>query len=427
MGNLKYLQKNINDALAYYERAENIEPENPTVLLAIARSNHELENYGTVKESYALLKEIDPELADNFAYLELRGDESGSASNTARADGGCSMGRKLIIGLIAVITIFGVFASCSDTLMDEVKEKISQDLQAAAAPVYYSVTYHGNGNSEGSAPTDGNNYEEGQSVTVKSQGTLSLSGATFAGWNTAENGSGTNYIVDSTFLMPASNIDLYAQWNSIPIVDVVFQSAAQSGGSSGISDSTGLNLTFDYDPTTLTAENITVTGATKGALTGSGNIKNIGISNITVANGETVSVDITSPAGYSLSGSPKTAVIYRGPTAVTLESAVQTGGSSGTADSTGLILSFSLDPTTLTADNITVTGAAKGALSGSGTTRSLGISDITLGNGEECTVAITSPVGYSINGSPKTAIVYRENTLSNFNTCSSDRRHIRIC
>ena len=56
------------------------------------------------------------------------------------------------------------------------------------------------------------------------------------------------------------------------------------------------------------------------------------------------------------------------PTAVTFESAVQTGGTSGTADSTGLTLTFSVDPTTLTADNITVTGATKGALSGSGTT-----------------------------------------------------------
>ncbi|NLK96474.1 MAG: hypothetical protein GX272_00120, partial [Epulopiscium sp.] len=38
------------------------------------------------------------------------------------------------------------------------------------------------------------------------------------------------------------------------------------------------------------------------------------------------------------------------PTAVTFESAVQTGGTSGTADSTGLTLTFSVDPTTLTAD-----------------------------------------------------------------------------
>lgn len=55
--------------------------------------------------------------------------------------------------------------------------------------------------------------------------------------------------------------------------------------------------------------------------------------------------------------------------AVTFESAVQTGGSSDTADSTGLTLTFDIDPTTLAAGDITVTGATKGALSSTGTTR----------------------------------------------------------
>lgn len=94
-------------------------------------------------------------------------------------------------------------------------------------------------------------------------------------------------------------------------IDVVFQSVAQVGGVNGTADSTSLTLTFDVDPATLTAENITVTGATKGALTGSGTTRSLTISNITVANGETVSVTITSPTGYSITGSPQTAVVYR--------------------------------------------------------------------------------------------------------------------
>lgn len=95
------------------------------------------------------------------------------------------------------------------------------------------------------------------------------------------------------------------------------------------------------------------------------------------------------------------------PTAVTFESAVQTGGTSDTADSTGLTLTFSVDPTTLTADNITVTGATKGTLSGTGTTRTLAISDITVANGETVSVAIASPSGFTISGSPQMAVVYR--------------------
>jgi len=95
------------------------------------------------------------------------------------------------------------------------------------------------------------------------------------------------------------------------------------------------------------------------------------------------------------------------PIAVTFESAVQTGGTSGTADSTGLALTFSIDPTSLAASDITVTGAIKGTLSGSGATRTLAISGITVSNGETVSVAITSPSWYAISGLPQTAVVYR--------------------
>ena len=188
---------------------------------------------------------------------------------------------------------------------------------------------------------------------------------------------------------------------------VTFESAVAADGADGTENTTELTLTFSVDPTTLTADNITVTGATKGVLSDSGATRTLAISDITVANGETVSVAIASPSGFTISGSPKTAVVYRAPTAVTFESAVQTGGTSGIVDSTGLTLTFSVDPTSLTADNITVTGATKGALSVSGTTRTLGISNITVGNGETVSVAIASASGFTISGSPKTAVVYR--------------------
>ena len=189
-----------------------------------------------------------------------------------------------------------------------------------------------------------------------------------------------------------------------------FQSAVQTGGTSGTATSTGLTLSFDVDPTTaLTIDNITVDGATKGTLSGSGLTRLLTISNITASNGETVSVAIASPTGFTISGSPQTATVYKDTrTAVTFISAVQTGGTSGTADSTGLTLSFDVDPTSLAASDITVTGATKGALTGSGTTRSLAISDITVDNDATVSVAIASPTGFTISGSPQTAVVYNE-------------------
>ena len=53
---------------------------------------------------------------------------------------------------------------------------------------------------------------------------------------------------------------------------------------------------------------------------------------------------------------------------VTFSGATQTGGTSGTVTTTGLTLTFDVDPATLTADNITVTGATKGLLTGTGLT-----------------------------------------------------------
>jgi len=187
-----------------------------------------------------------------------------------------------------------------------------------------------------------------------------------------------------------------------------FESAVQTGGTSGTADTIALTLTFSVDPITLTASEITVTGATKGALSGSGKTRTLAISAITVANGETISIAIANPSGFAISGSLKTAVVYKDTrTAVTFESAVQTGGTSGAADTTALTLAFSFDPKTLAANDITVTGATKGALSGSGLTRTLAISDITVSNGETVTVAIASPTGFTLSGSPKTAVVYR--------------------
>lgn len=78
----------------------------------------------------------------------------------------------------------------------------------------YTVTYDGNAEDSGTAPTDGSSpYEESDTVTVLGNtGSLAKTGYTFDGWNTAANGSGTAYDPSDTFSMPASNVTLYAQW-----------------------------------------------------------------------------------------------------------------------------------------------------------------------------------------------------------------------
>ena len=81
-------------------------------------------------------------------------------------------------------------------------------------------------------------------------------------------------------------------------------------------------------------------------------------------------------------------------------------GTSGTAATTVLTLSFDVEPTTLALSDITVTGATKGTLSGSGTTtRTLGISAITVANGANVLVALANPAGFTVTPASKTVAV----------------------
>jgi uncharacterized repeat protein (TIGR02543 family) len=87
---------------------------------------------------------------------------------------------------------------------------------ATFSPPTYSLTYNGNGNTSGTAPVDPTSpYVSGATVTtLGNTGSLAKTGSTFAGWNTAANGSGTAQAASSTFSMPAANTVLYAQWTT---------------------------------------------------------------------------------------------------------------------------------------------------------------------------------------------------------------------
>ena len=80
----------------------------------------------------------------------------------------------------------------------------------ALYPETYSVTYNGNG-STGGAPPASTPYSPGATVTVPGNGTLAKTGYSFAGWNTAADGSGTSYGAGDTFTIIVDT-PLYAQW-----------------------------------------------------------------------------------------------------------------------------------------------------------------------------------------------------------------------
>jgi tetratricopeptide (TPR) repeat protein len=87
LGNVCFLQGNKDAALDYYERASRLTPDDPVVLLGLARVNYALENYGQTARSFARLKQADPGLALRFSYLGLRSEEAARSADQARAEG----------------------------------------------------------------------------------------------------------------------------------------------------------------------------------------------------------------------------------------------------------------------------------------------------------------------------------------------------
>lgn len=88
------------------------------------------------------------------------------------------------------------------------------DIKLTGTLPTFSVTYNGNTNTSGSAPTDATSpYSTGSTVTtLGNTGNLVKTGYSFNGWNTTANGTGTSQAAASTFTMPSSNVVLYAQW-----------------------------------------------------------------------------------------------------------------------------------------------------------------------------------------------------------------------
>ncbi|ABR47724.1 cell wall/surface repeat protein [Alkaliphilus metalliredigens QYMF] len=114
-----------------------------------------------------------------------------------------------------------------------------------------TATYHGNGETGGSIPTDSNVYEEGATVTVLGNtGNLVKTGYTFAGWNTQANGQETSYTQGSTLIMSTTNINLYAMWTK----------TSSGGGSSGGSTGGNIRPTPTPEPATETEEVVIING-----------------------------------------------------------------------------------------------------------------------------------------------------------------------
>ena len=80
----------------------------------------------------------------------------------------------------------------------------------------YSVTYDGNGNTSGSIPAPASATFGSSFTTSTNSGGLARSGFSFVGWNSAANGTGTDFTAGASAAWSlAANTTLYAKWNDV--------------------------------------------------------------------------------------------------------------------------------------------------------------------------------------------------------------------
>lgn len=106
------------------------------------------------------------------------------------------------------------------------------------AATNYTLTYSANNSTSGTAPADA--VAASTYVVIDSNsGNLRRTGYTFAGWNTAPDGSGTTYLGSNNFLLNA-NTTLYAKW-LVANYTVSFNANGSSGGATP-ADITGVQV-----------------------------------------------------------------------------------------------------------------------------------------------------------------------------------------
>ena len=113
-----------------------------------------------------------------------------------------SAGQSVVITITSDATITA-YGTC-DGMIQSTETRITYKLNT------YIVSYDGNG-SDGGAVLGVQSFTSGSSATVTGDGTMTRTGYTFTGWNTATNGSGASYAEGARYSSDA-NLTLYAQW-----------------------------------------------------------------------------------------------------------------------------------------------------------------------------------------------------------------------
>ena len=87
LANIHYLQKRLPEAEELYARVQRASPDNDVALLGLARISYDRGQSALVNRYYSELKQKNPELGAEFAYLSGSSDSTARASNAGNVEG----------------------------------------------------------------------------------------------------------------------------------------------------------------------------------------------------------------------------------------------------------------------------------------------------------------------------------------------------
>jgi hypothetical protein len=126
------------------------------------------------------------------------------------------LSRYVLPALTTVVMVF-LLNSCAFDLYDVLGIR-KVVVKPSPPPTAVRITYNGNGNDSGTAPSDDHEYKPGEIASIMSNtGGLALTGHSFAGWNTKPDGSGIG--LEAPIRSPGGfsagdrDVTLYAVWS----------------------------------------------------------------------------------------------------------------------------------------------------------------------------------------------------------------------
>ncbi len=222
----------------------------------------------------------------------------------------------------------------------------------------YTLTYNGNTNTGGTAPT-GATQNYNTTIAVASAGSLVKSNSTFTGWNTAADGSGTPFAPATTFTFTADTT-LYAQWASGTSAGDFFRSRVTGNwGTPATWESSSDNSTWITATLSPTAAANTITVSSPDTVTVAADVT---ADQVTVANGGTLAVN--SGVTFTLNDGFGIDLSLDGVLTGASSTAVVAGGGSIAVNNTGILAGIGtvLNPVTVASGGKISPGLSPGIL-----------------------------------------------------------------